>query len=794
MDFDVFISYHTKSSLHITEAVCNALENKKIKCWYAPRNIAGNYAKSIVEAIGRCKIFLLILNREASYSEDVLNEINLAVERVRKGEDISIIPFHISEDEISLDAKYYLSRMHWVDAINPPLEKRIQELVSRISYILNQNTDTNFEESKEEPSLKSTYSASIGNLIGRKDELKILEENLKKYGKVFVQGMGGIGKSELVKAYINEHQKDYTTIVFAVYENSLIDTVIKEEYFKISPFQRKIDENGKQEDRIMYFQRKMEMIHQLSNEKTLIIIDNFDVEEDPNLKDLLKGNYHLIITTRNDFKAYRLPVMTIEPITKMEDLLEIFQENYRIPMNPEDLSTIEKMIELVGRHTLTIQLLASVMQEMRIKPKKMYQDLKEYGITEKIHGEVIHDLQNYDSIYQCLSMLFRISSLTEEEKKILKYLTVFPLAGISFDDFMDLCEIETGETINHLIKKSFILHNYITDTISLHPLIANLVERELLFSMEEMKPLIHQLRQKNNWNMVASEREKYVPICLAIYQKSPNFDISVAFDFVYLSNYLRDANLWEPTEQILKRAIRLFEQDKEKYLPELIQTYGAMGYIYYIRDNSPAKNRDYTLKIIELVEGKKEYLRKYADALRALAVESIEEQNYEEAKKQIEKSYELFQKAEDTTPSEMGACLAAYAKVWKGLKEYEKAFKYADQSYQCLFQHYQEENLDTSSLTKLKGEIQIELGNYKEGIAFLEKALELRLKYCSKNNIMVLRIKDSLADAYLQAKEYAKAKGKLEELSHSLKENFFQVDGWIASIQKKIDLSNSKVS
>ena len=180
MDFDVFISYHTKSSLHITEAVCNALENKKIKCWYAPRNIAGNYAKSIVEAIGRCKIFLLILNREASYSEDVLNEINLAVERVRKGEDISIIPFHISEDEISLDAKYYLSRMHWVDAINPPLEKRIQELVSRISYILNQNTDTNFEESKEEPSLKSTYSASIGNLIGRKDELKILEENLKK--------------------------------------------------------------------------------------------------------------------------------------------------------------------------------------------------------------------------------------------------------------------------------------------------------------------------------------------------------------------------------------------------------------------------------------------------------------------------------------------------------------------------------------------------------------------------------------------------------------------------------------
>ena len=43
MDFDVFISYHTRSSAHVTEAVCNALESKKIKCWYAPRNIAGSY-------------------------------------------------------------------------------------------------------------------------------------------------------------------------------------------------------------------------------------------------------------------------------------------------------------------------------------------------------------------------------------------------------------------------------------------------------------------------------------------------------------------------------------------------------------------------------------------------------------------------------------------------------------------------------------------------------------------------------------------------------------------------------
>ena len=108
MEIDVFISHHTKSSLAITEAVCNSLESKGVRCWYAPRNTEGNYAKSIVDAIKKCKIFLLILNKESSYSEDVLNEINIAVERLRQKEEMSFLPFHISNEEISSDAKYYL--------------------------------------------------------------------------------------------------------------------------------------------------------------------------------------------------------------------------------------------------------------------------------------------------------------------------------------------------------------------------------------------------------------------------------------------------------------------------------------------------------------------------------------------------------------------------------------------------------------------------------------------------------------------------------------------------------------
>ena len=121
MDIDVFVSHHTSSSLHIVEAIVNKLEANGVRCWYAPRDTEGSYAGSIVRAINACSVFLLILNRPASESVHVLNEIDMATKRLTKKEKISLIPFHVADDEIAEDAQYYLGRLHWIDAMTPPM-------------------------------------------------------------------------------------------------------------------------------------------------------------------------------------------------------------------------------------------------------------------------------------------------------------------------------------------------------------------------------------------------------------------------------------------------------------------------------------------------------------------------------------------------------------------------------------------------------------------------------------------------------------------------------------------------
>lgn len=792
MNFDVFISYHTKSSSHITEAVCNALENQKIKCWYAPRNISGSYAKSITQAINKCKIFLIILNKESSYSEDVLNEINLAVERVRKGEDISIIPFQTSEEDISDDAKYYLGRIHWVDAITPPLEQRINELTSRISYILKKD-QRQIDQIKNTQTLTSNFLITLNNFFGRENELKFIENNLSKYGKIFIEGMGGIGKSELVKKYLSENKNKFDKIIYASYENNLVDTIIKEQNFKITNFCRKTDENGILEDQNSYFQRKMDKINELSTDNTIIVIDNFDAENDPNLKELLKGNYKLIIITRNDFSEYNLPVLKLAPDENEKDLIRIFKENYKLTITNEEESVIKNIFKLLSNHPLAIKLIASTMNTNRIKPNKMFETLKNSGIDKNIKGTVVHNLENYTSIYQCISAIFDISALKEEEKQILKQLNILPKNGISFEEFMNLFEIETGETINHLIKKNFIIYNNINDNISLHLLISSVISKELTTTLDDVKPLIKNLSNFYDWNMPQEKTEKYAEIALKLYEKFKNFEIDLAPYFVTISNYLLAVNRWDIAEEILKKAIQLYEQDKEKHIEKLINAYGLIGYTYYISEKNVDANITYTLKIADLIKNKEKYYKNYGDTLRALAIEYLEKKEIEKAKKYIDDAYIYLKKDKETPKNFWASYYRVSAKIYKELKNYSKALEDIDKCYQNLYEMYKEENLDISSVYTLKGEVNIELKEYPKAIEYLEKAVNIRLKYRSKNNITVLRAKEDLALAYMQNKNYQKAKEIYEEIENTIKNNFCNASSWLNEINKNIADCQSKI-
>lgn len=146
MAHDIFISYSNKDE-NVVRAVSNALEAQKIRCWYASRDIpaGAEWASSIMNAIKEAKVLLLIFTDYSNESGQVRREVNNAISY-----GIPVIPFKLTPNNPSGGMEYYLSTVHWLDAVNQPLEESIQNLVVRVKAVLGM-PDLRHIENKQPP-------------------------------------------------------------------------------------------------------------------------------------------------------------------------------------------------------------------------------------------------------------------------------------------------------------------------------------------------------------------------------------------------------------------------------------------------------------------------------------------------------------------------------------------------------------------------------------------------------------------------------------------------------------------
>ena len=123
-ELDVFISYSSLNK-NVADAVVSDFEQHGIRCWYAPRDImpGQEWVTAIHEAINSSRLFVLIYTDSSNESKQVANEVALAFNSGK-----TLIPFRLSDAEMSTELEYYLTRVHWLDAVKPPLMQSIESL------------------------------------------------------------------------------------------------------------------------------------------------------------------------------------------------------------------------------------------------------------------------------------------------------------------------------------------------------------------------------------------------------------------------------------------------------------------------------------------------------------------------------------------------------------------------------------------------------------------------------------------------------------------------------------------
>ncbi len=188
MNIDVFISYEHKSK-SIADSIVSSFEKDKIRCWYAPRDVIGDYATSIVEAIESTSVFILILSGDSSNSPHVLNEVEMAYKKnIEQSQAITIIPFRVSNDELSRAMEYYIKRMHWIDATTNSLEAAITDLKKKVKRVLGIQEEVT--EIKANERIENKYFTSDDTKEIRR--LQIQETALRAFdGDIYLKASDG---------------------------------------------------------------------------------------------------------------------------------------------------------------------------------------------------------------------------------------------------------------------------------------------------------------------------------------------------------------------------------------------------------------------------------------------------------------------------------------------------------------------------------------------------------------------------------------------------------------------------
>ena len=132
MTHDVFISYSSVDKT-AAETVCSILEQNGLSCWIAPRDITPglDFAEAIIDGIKSSKLFILVYSSNSNNSKQVIREVDRAVHT-----GLPVINLRLEDVPLSKQLEYYLSSVHWLDAMTPPLEEHIKTLSGVVLSLL----------------------------------------------------------------------------------------------------------------------------------------------------------------------------------------------------------------------------------------------------------------------------------------------------------------------------------------------------------------------------------------------------------------------------------------------------------------------------------------------------------------------------------------------------------------------------------------------------------------------------------------------------------------------------------
>ena len=686
--------------------------------------------------LGKTSTFLVIDNMDDPPSEDDVNELNTFSGRTK----ILIT----TKTDISIGKTYDLKDLDECIAPNKGY--------SNVSIV--------------------TQLPQVDFFVGRSKELQIIKDLVRNDGKVCLYGMGGIGKSVLAKALCIDffERKEYQNVVYIPVINGLLRSLADDKNLLIQT--EGVEEIKTQSD-YAYGYFKLNALESGVNNKTLLVIDNLETDEDPIFGRIVSLPYDLIICSRNPFMGnYTTVSYHLEEISDSNSIRKIFEQSYGRLLTDHELNDAAEIFRSVRNHTLAIALLGK--------------QLKYYGYTPSEYiaeGALFSHVnrggrkKGNDSIYEQLRELFDAKSLSQDEISVMKAMCLTPEAGISGHIMEELSGQECIEEIHDLKQKGWIQQDDHSGFVFLHPVVKEVVLSELGINVEdkEIQLFTNNLieRMKNSWDKPQEKLLPYKELALAYYFRFQFPSVSRFNQYLIMAKYLWVVNCPDLGIEIMNKVKQLFikPDGSHMYSSQEAEALLQIGFIY--QGKGDYKRAEDNLGLAARIFG-----NRYGAALSHLAQAkmSIRSETIEEIEPLLLESLKIREKYWSGTQSE-AASYHLYAKV---LSEYqyklEEAVKY-EKKADRFFSSRQPGSRNESSSKYILGWLNIQLSEddeelFEYGLSLLEEAKNIRINIVGRYGFWMEDIYRKLGVAYAMKNDIKKAAFYFGELLEVAKNKY----------------------
>ncbi len=402
--------------------------------------------------------------------------------------------------------------------------------------------------------------------IGRESELELIYKNLSdNKSLLLLNGIGGIGKTTLVKEYANRYIDKYDHIAFVEFSGDIKDSLI-------SALKTHFNLQGDTPNEL-FANLKIELAN--IKGKNLLIVDDIKTQNDFNIIKDISANFELLTTSRIELNTkYKYKVETLAKAKAKELFLKSYKTN----------ENIDNLLEYIGYHTLFIKLTAEALANndtLTIQILETKFKNGEFGNISSLNDNF--DEKNFNKYLQ---ELFLANNLNENEILVLKRLTLFPSIDIEYKDLEVFLNIKEKDKqsfpliLNKLSKTGWLIKD--NSTYKLHQITREFIIEDYRVSYEEVQDIVELFISL----MVEVYRKKtidsfYIIPYIVDFDKvirTKNIDLATLCNNI--SSIYRNIGEFEKALEFQKKSLKIKEEILNLKHPDIATSYNNISLIY----------------------------------------------------------------------------------------------------------------------------------------------------------------------------------------------------------------------